>query len=225
MTNVQLSHITHRAARRGLTLLAVAPVCALALAGCGSSNKSGSTTPQANTAVRPGAITSKQNSANAKKVVKTASGSASGVDNWFVLTSLPRDAAAITLASQAAQKAKHPQLKTLAATITSARLLQIRQLQASEKDFQKSGVPVALLTSKKLTAASAISTTPAGGQSFDQGFITQMLAQNKGTASIVAVELRRGTNPTVKRMATLLLAAQAKESQQLKALRSQWYGG
>ena len=221
MTSAPLSRPPHRAPRRrGLALFGFLPILAIAASGCGGGDKAATTTPEPSKL-----ITGAQNTANVKKVVKTPSGPASGVDNWFVLTSLPQDAVAIQLATQASKLAKHAQLKAVASNVVSTRSAQIRTLQDQAKQFQKSGVPIALLTNKSLVkAAEAPATVTATGAAYDEAYLKAMLKQNAGTAAVAGVELRRGSNPVIKRAAKALLAAQAAESAKLKAYLQQWYG-
>ena len=59
---------------------------------------------------------------------------------------------------------------------------------------------------------------------FDRAFIDMMTPHHTGAIAMANIELAKGKDPSVKALATRIIAAQTKEKTEMKTWRARWYG-
>ena len=63
-----------------------------------------------------------------------------------------------------------------------------------------------------------------GARPFDRAFLDVMITHHEGAIRMAQVQLARGKNRTVKRLARAIVAAQTTEIDQMHQWRIQWFG-
>ena len=59
---------------------------------------------------------------------------------------------------------------------------------------------------------------------FDKTFIDQMIPHHQGAIRMARVQLDKGKDPQLRKLATAIIAAQSKEIEQMNSWRMDWYG-
>jgi uncharacterized protein (DUF305 family) len=204
-------------ATRTVALLSVTAATGLAVAGCGSTTSSGSSSTT--NATQPQA--------------------AGAVDKAFVAQMIPHHQMAVQMASDTPSRGEHPQIKTLGANITRTQDQEIAQMKTIAKKLRvtPAAMPMGTAMSGSMgTDAKALglsmdqmgmsmdmaalkTATP-----FDRAFIDEMIPHHQGAIRMARAELAKGQNAQLKSIATGIVAAQKKEITQMNAWRKAWYG-
>ena len=185
----------------------VALMLALGLAGCG---EEATTTPSS---TADNATTEKREIAG------------NGIDRAFVREMVPHHRSAVEMAALANQYSNRPEVKQLAQAITATQNAEIRQMQSLDRRFADAGV-----TRRSLDLSMhqmGMHMDPAGlrrARPFDRAFLDVMITHHEGAIRMAQVQLARGKNRTVKRMARAIVHAQTTEINQMHQWRIQWFG-
>lgn len=158
--------------------------------------------------------------------------SASTIDKHFIEQMIPHHDGAITMANLALQKAKRPEIKTLATAIIAAQTAEIQDMNGWYKDWFGSTVPK-IGTGMMGGGMMSSSGMHMGGQEdmtalenapdFDKAFIEQMIPHHQ-LAIMMANMLQSGTNrPEMQQLAKNIISSQSKEIQQMQSWYVQWY--
>jgi uncharacterized protein (DUF305 family) len=59
---------------------------------------------------------------------------------------------------------------------------------------------------------------------FDREFIDMMIPHHEGAVTMAKEELEKGDNPTLRKLAEDIIAAQNREIAQMREWREKWYG-
>lgn len=173
--------------RAGLAALLIIAVTVLA-AGCGSSSSSDTKT-QGN-----------------------------ATDRAFVKNMIPHHRSAVQMASIAKGEATGTFAKTLASNITRTQTAEIAQMQNADKKLADAGIKVGDLgMSASMMGMHDDAAMLRGARPFDQKFITMMLPHHLGAIAMARVELAKGSNPELKKLATNIIRAQQSEVAQMRA--------
>jgi len=183
-------------APRALALLAVA--ASLVAAGCGGGdNKS---TGSANANSKP-------------------------TDLAFAEQMIPHHQSAIAMARIAQQRGQSAFVKNLASEIVSAQKSEIVTLSAQRKKLQKEGVkPADLGLSMKDAGMDMSSGSLKSANPFDRAFLDMMIPHHEGAVRMAQVELKQGSSPTLKKLATAIVSAQRREISEMKMEREKRFG-
>lgn len=157
---------------------------------------------------------------------------ASTIDKHFIEQMIPHHEGAIAMANLALQKAKRPEIKTLATAIITAQTTEIQSMNGWYQDWFGDSVPKA---SAGMMGGGMMSQggMHMGGQEdmkalenasdFDKAFIEQMVPHHQ-LAIMMANMLQSGTNrPEMRQLAKNIISSQTKEIQQMQAWYTQWY--
>jgi uncharacterized protein (DUF305 family) len=157
---------------------------------------------------------------------------ASTIDKHFIEQMIPHHEGAIAMANFALQKAKHPEIKTLATAIIAAQTTEIQSMNGWYQDWFGSAVPK---VSTGMMGGGMMSQNGMhmGGQEdmtalenasdFDKAFIEEMIPHHQ-LAIMMANMLQSGTNrPEMQQLAKNIISSQSKEIQQMQAWYTQWY--
>ena len=157
---------------------------------------------------------------------------ASTIDKHFIEQMIPHHEGAIAMANLALQKAKHPEIKTLATAIIAAQTTEIQSMNGWYQDWFGSAVPK---VSTGMMGGGMMSQNGMhmGGQEdmtalenasdFDKAFIEEMIPHHQ-LAIMMANMLQSGTNrPEMQQLAKNIISSQSKEIQQMQAWYKQWY--
>ncbi len=193
---------------RALKLIGpVALILALHLAGCGEED---TTTPA-----------SKPDDATTEK--RAIAGN--GIDRAFVTEMVPHHRSAVEMAELAKRHSNRTEVKQLADAIIATQDAEIRQMQRLDRRFADAGV-----TRRSLDLSMhemGMHMDPAvlkRARPFDRAFLDVMIPHHEGAIRMAQVQLARGKNRTVKRMARAIVHAQTAEIDQMHQWRIQWFG-
>lgn len=144
--------------------------------------------------------------------------SGESVDRAFVAEMIPHHESAIEMAEIAQERGTSPFVKSLADDIIRTQSSEIDTLrtedaQLAEEGAEKGdlGVPGHMMGMDGDTA-SLRSADP-----FDQAFLNMMIPHHEGAVTMAEVELDKGSDPELKRLAEQIVAAQEREITQMKA--------
>lgn len=157
---------------------------------------------------------------------------ASTIDKHFIEQMIPHHEGAVAMANLALQKAKHPEIKTLATAIIAAQTTEIQSMNSWYQGWFGATVP-------KLTfgmmggGMMSQNGMHMGGQEdmtvlqnasdFDKAFIEEMIPHHQ-LAIMMANMLQSGTNrPEMQQLAKNIITSQSKEIQQMQGWYVQWY--
>lgn len=157
---------------------------------------------------------------------------ASTIDKHFIEQMIPHHEGAIAMANLALQKAKRPEIKTLATAIIAAQTTEIQSMNGWYQDWFGSAVPK-VSTGMMGGGMMSQSGMHMGGQEdmtalenasdFDKAFIEEMIPHHQ-LAIMMANMLQSGTNrPEMQELAKNIISSQSKEIQQMQAWYTQWY--
>lgn len=157
---------------------------------------------------------------------------ASTIDKHFIEQMIPHHEGAIAMANLALQKAKHPEIKTLATAIIAAQTTEIQSMNGWYQDWFGSAVPK---VSTGMMGGGMMSgygmhmggqedmTALENASDFDKAFIEEMIPHHQ-LAIMMANMLQSGTNrPEMQQLAKNIISSQSKEIQQMQSWYVQWY--
>jgi uncharacterized protein (DUF305 family) len=196
-----------RATRAYELLGAVALTLALFLPGCGQED---TTTP----AAKPDdATTEKREIAG------------NGIDRAFVAEMVPHHRSAVEMAELAKRHSDRTEVLQLADAISATQTAEIRRLETLDRRFADAGI-----TGRSLDLSMhemGMHMDPAAlrrARPFDRAFLDLMITHHEGAIRMAEVQLARGRNRTVRRMARAIVDAQTTEINQMHQWRIQWFG-
>ena len=154
------------------------------------------------------------------------------IDKHFIEQMIPHHDGAVAMANLALQKAKRPEIKTLATVIIAAQTTEIQSMNGWYQDWFGSTVPK-VSTGMMGGGMMSQSGMHMGGQEdmtalenasdFDKAFIEEMIPHHQ-LAIMMANMLQSGTNrPEMQQLAKNIISSQSKEIQQMQAWYTQWY--
>lgn len=156
------------------------------------------------------------------------SGDAQATDGAFIVEMIPHHESAIEMAEIAREQGEHPEVKTLAGQIASTQAAEIGGLErihqrifgqpTSKAEHGTLGLPAHEM------GMNMDASTLAGERPFDRAFIDMMVPHHQGAIRMARIELAAGENPELTRLAEAIIAAQAREIEQMNRWRVDWYG-
>jgi uncharacterized protein (DUF305 family) len=185
----------------------VALMLALGLAGCGEEDAS---TPAHR---RDDATTRKREIAG------------NGIDRAFVTEMVPHHRSAVEMAELAKRHSDHAEVKQLAQAIIASQNAEIRRMHRLDRRLADAGI-----TRRSLSLSiheMGMHMDPAvlrRARPFDRTFLDVMIPHHEGAIRMAQVQLARGENRTVKRLARAIVDAQTAEINQMHQWRIQWFG-
>lgn len=132
---------------------------------------------------------------------------------------------AIEMAESARERANRSEIKKLAAAIIAAQESEIDQMSEIKRELKADGVeskPLGMSTSQMGMDFDMAMLDEAGD--FDQAFIDMMIPHHRGAIAMAKLQLDKGTNDELRKMAENVITAQTKEIEQMQAWRKKWYG-
>jgi uncharacterized protein (DUF305 family) len=148
-----------------------------------------------------------------------------GIDRAFVTEMVPHHRSAVEMAALAKRHSDTTEVTELAKTIIATQNAEIDQLRRLDRRFAEAGV-----TGRTLGLnlhEMGMHMDPAAmrrARPFDRAFLNAMITHHEGAIRMAQVQLARGENRTVKRMARAIVRAQTTEINQMHQWRIQWFG-
>lgn len=166
---------------------------------------------------------------------------ANGADRAFVAEMIPHHKLAVQMAQIAQRQGTHPQIKTLAASITATQNREISQMSGivaqigAKVDDQPAGGQMhlgAMMSANAQTLGISMDrmgmsmnvTRLASARPFDREFIDMMTPHHQGALTMAKAELAKGTDPKLKTLAQSIISDQTREINQMNSWRIKWYG-
>jgi len=148
-----------------------------------------------------------------------------GIDRAFLTEMLPHHRSAIEMAELAKRRSDRTEIKQLAQAITATQDAEIRQMQGLDRLLAAAGVTRRSLSLS--THEMGMHMDPAvlrAARPFDRAFLDLMITHHEGAIRMAQVQLTRGKNRTVKRLARAIVDAQTTEINRMHQWRIQWFG-
>ena len=196
---------------RLLALLAVA-FAAVAFVGCGGDDE----------AERPSAGGGAEHEA-AGHSGTTSAGAA--VDRAFAQAMIPHHESAIEMASIAEERATSTFVKELAAEIIAAQDAEIATLKRIDEELEGKGVePGNLGVPEHMQGMDDDPEELRTADRFDRAFVDMMIPHHEGAIEMAKVELAKGEDAELKRLAQAIIDAQQREIAEMNEFRTKEYG-
>jgi uncharacterized protein (DUF305 family) len=148
-----------------------------------------------------------------------------GTDRAFAVAMVPHHESAVDMAEVALQRTKRPEIKDLANAIVSSQGAEIRQLEAADRRLRTAGVQEGDLGMADHEMGMAMeAATLEQARSFDRAFVDAMIPHHEGAIRMARLELERGQDPALRRLAEAIVETQSREIDQMNEWRVDWYG-
>jgi uncharacterized protein (DUF305 family) len=149
-----------------------------------------------------------------------------GYDSAFAAEMIAHHRGAIDMAKVAMDKATHQKVSKLAREIVSAQQSEIETLTRVRNQLDAAGVkPQDLGLSKAEMGMDHNMAMLMEAKPFDRMFIDMMIPHHQGAIRMARVELEKGQNPELEKLAQNIVDAQTREIDQMNQWRVGWYGG
>jgi uncharacterized protein (DUF305 family) len=147
------------------------------------------------------------------------------IDRAFVREMVPHHRSAVEMAELAQRHGERRQIKQLAREIIAAQNAEIERMRGLDQRLADAGVATRSLG---MTAHEMGTHMDPGAlrraEPFDRAFLDMMIPHHEGAIRMAKLQLERGRNRTVKRLAEGIVDAQTNEIALMHQWRIQWYG-
>lgn len=155
----------------------------------------------------------------------SSSNEPNGTDRAFATQMIDHHQLAIDMAKVAEDRADRPEIKTLAAAIITAQEQEIAQLKAVDKRLAAKNIETGdLKLPDSMMGMNMDNSMLMTADPFDREFIDMMVPHHQGAIRMARVQLDKGKDPQLRKLATAIIAAQSKEIEQMNSWRMDWYG-
>lgn len=163
------------------------------------------------------------------------SGMSGDVDRHYIEMMIPHHQAAIAMADLALNRAEHPELKQLAATIKQTQTAEIAQMRQWYQAWYGTDVPTVSMGSTMgggmmgggMMGGGMMGGDPAplaGAQPFDRAFIEQMVPHHQMAVTMSQMMLPGVTHPELRGLLRSIVTGQTAEIDQMQQWYQTWYG-
>jgi uncharacterized protein (DUF305 family) len=155
----------------------------------------------------------------------TSGAAGNDTDRAFVAEMIPHHRSAVEMAEIAKTRGQHAEIKQLADGIVATQNAEIERMQRYDRQLEDAAVKVGDLGMAEqdmgghMDAAMLRDAKP-----FDRDFIDTMIPHHQGAIRMAHVELDKGANAELKRLAQDIVDAQSKEIDDMNMRRVDWYG-
>lgn len=165
-------------------LAALAAGAALAVAGCGDDQGGGA----------------------------NSGGAGNGVDRAFVADMIPHHEGAIDMAELAQERGESPFVKELADDIVASQREEIATMRREDEALEKAGIERGSLgMPEHMKGMDHDASELKDAKDFDRAFIEMMIPHHQGAVEMVKVELAKGEDPELRKLAQKISDAQQRE--------------
>ena len=155
-----------------------------------------------------------------------AGGSGNSTDAAFATDMTEHHQGAIDMAKIAQRRATHPQLGELADDIISSQEGEIATMRRIGDDLEGMGKDAGGHLGMSEHEMGMDMDLPAlrRAKPFDRAFIDMMVPHHEGALAMARVELDKGEQPALRKLARDIIAGQSKEIARMRRWRKAWYG-
>ena len=191
---------THRSRRGLIAATLIAAAIAVILAGCGAND-------------------------NTSSSVASSSSSGTATDRAFAAEMIPHHRSAVAMAKIARKQTSRPEIKTLAAAIVRTQNAEIARFRELDAKLATAGVATGHLgLSEAMMGMSMNDAMLINAKPFDRQFIDMMVPHHQGAIRMARIELAKGKNAELKKIAEDVVLAQSREIGQMNNWRRSWFG-
>ena len=151
-------------------------------------------------------------------------------DGAFLTSMVPHHEDAIEMATLARRRANRSEIKTLASEIIDAQTGETQEMGLAHQRIFGEPLPEGGMMHGDLGLSEAEMGMPMdmreleSAREFDRSFIDAMIRHHQAAIRMARVEIERGSDAGVKRLAAAIVAAQSREIEQMNSWRRSWYG-
>ena len=168
-----------------------------------------------------------------------AAGKANATDRALVREMIPHHQMAVHMAEMASTDGEHAKIRRLAQRIIRTQSAEIRTMKriAASLDVTPAEMPMGgRMSEQMMRDLKTLGLTEEqsgmamdmhdlhGAKPFDRMFIDMMIPHHQGAVRMARVELAKGINPRLRRLARTIMRDQAKEIRTMNIWRKAWYG-
>jgi len=148
----------------------------------------------------------------------------SGVDRAYTADMIPHHRSAVEMAEIAKDRSERPEIQRLADDIIRSQSTEIGQMRGIETRLADAGAKKGSLGAAHSMKGMGNEASLKTAEPFDRAFIDMMLPHHQSAIEMSRVELAEGSDDETKELATAIIAAQAKEIEQMNSYRKAWFG-
>jgi len=154
------------------------------------------------------------------------SGEGNATDAAFITDMTDHHQGAIEMAEVAQKRAQHAEVRALAGDIISAQKGEIAMMSGIGDDLDHMGMHGGghMGMSQAQMGMDMDMSMLRRDKPFDRAFIDMMVPHHRGAIAMARIELAKGTQPELRKLARDIIAAQTKEIEQMRMWRKDWYG-
>lgn len=149
-------------------------------------------------------------------------------DEQFIDMMAAHHMAAIDMAKMAVERAKHPELRTMARKMIAAQSKEITQFRKLRQQWYGNETFVDYGMNEMMMRQMGMGPNEMVGLSrtnrFDYAFLSAMVAHHSGANTMARWETQAGEHPLLQRIAAKIIRDQAKEVGDMIEMRVSWYG-
>lgn len=144
-------------------------------------------------------------------------------DAAFVADMVPHHTNAVEMARIAQRRGQHAEIRGLADDIVSSQQAEVALMKRLGKGLPHEGHDGGM----GMSGMSNSHMDPARlrtAKTFDREFMDMMIPHHESAVRMATVELGKGAQPELRRLARRIISAQRREISQMRAWRASWYG-
>jgi uncharacterized protein (DUF305 family) len=137
---------------------------------------------------------------------------------------IPHHEMAVEMAESAQRRGEHAEVKRLADDVERAQIREIALLRRIGRDIERAGVEAGDIGVPEHMTGMGMAPTCSRIRSSSTASSWRWSPHHEGAIRMARVELERGAEPRLRRMAEEIIATQRREIEQMRAWSQRWYG-
>jgi len=147
---------------------------------------------------------------------------ANGTDRAFAEMMIPHHQGAVEMAEIALERSQRPELRELSEQIIASQKAEIAQFEEALGGDLEGVESESMGMSMEMMGMGMDNGMLRSARQFDLAFIDMMIPHHEGAVVMSDVELERGDNPEMQKLAREITAAQEREIAQMREWRTAW---
>lgn len=165
-----------------------------------------------------GAVATGCGSDDSSKSDNASASAGNATDRAFVAEMVPHHRSAIEMAAIAENEATSSFVKGLATDISTSQQAEIAQMKSADRKLAAAGVKEGDLgMSHEAMGMDMDAGELRGAKPFDAKFIAMMVPHHESAVEMARIELKKGENPQLRKLAKSIISAQQREVKEMRA--------